>query len=401
MKVLQINAVYHIHSTGRLVYELHHYYIKEGIDSLVAYSSSDGIGDTGLYQIGTVYDKKLHAALSRIIGLQGYFSVFSTKRLLRFIEKSKPDVVHLHNLHSNYIHLPMLLKYLAKYDIPTVITLHDCWFYTGKCFHYTAHECDKWKTGCNHCSYWRLFNGYYFFDRSFKMWKDMKRYFLAIPSLGGIGVSEWITSEAKQTFLNQAKICKRIYNWIDLETFKPTQSEVLSEFDNQFKILGVATEWADSKGLSDILYLAKKLPEDCIIILVGNIMEKDKQRLPHNVISVGRITPAENLAKYYAAADVFINFSKEESFGLVTAEALACGTPAIVYDSTANGELVGNLCGYKVTSLEGELLQKILLIREKGKNCYSPHCRKFAQTNFDAVTNMKEIRNVYEQLTTS
>ena len=121
------------------------------------------------YIIGGTLGKKIHAVLSRLGGKQAYFSSFATKKLIKHIENVKPDIVHLHNLHSNFVNLNMLLKYLGKKDISTVITLHDCWFYTGKCCHYLEDNCEKWKAICGNCPALKKHNNSWFFDRSKKM----------------------------------------------------------------------------------------------------------------------------------------------------------------------------------------------------------------------------------------
>ncbi|MDE7136024.1 MAG: glycosyltransferase, partial [Muribaculaceae bacterium] len=136
MKVLQINAVYGYSSTGVIMKHIRDYSIRSGIESYVAFSKGHGLKEDNIYEIGSYADHKIHALLSRIAGKQGYFSYFATKRLLKYIGEIKPDIVHLHNLHSNYINLNMLLKYLAEKDIITVVTMHDCWYFTGGCFHY-------------------------------------------------------------------------------------------------------------------------------------------------------------------------------------------------------------------------------------------------------------------------
>jgi glycosyltransferase involved in cell wall biosynthesis len=46
------------------------------------------------------------------------------------------------------------------------------------------------------------------------------------------------------------------------------------------------------------------------------------------------------MAQYYRGADVLLSASLAESFGMTVAEALSCGTPAVVNQDTATCELI-------------------------------------------------------------
>src|SRR5690606_36635705 len=127
--------------------------------------------------IGSTFDHKLHGLWSRVFGEQTYFSKRATKELVAYIQKLKPDVVHLRNWHSNFINLGILLKYLADHDVPTVITLHDCWFYTGKCTHYTVDSCYKWQNNCGGCPRLKKDNPSWFFDKTTQMLADKRESF--------------------------------------------------------------------------------------------------------------------------------------------------------------------------------------------------------------------------------
>ena len=212
MKILQINAVNAIASTGRNARELGDFLLSQGHDSVIAYSKGPSLDKNREFIIGNNIDEKLHGLLSRISGMQGYFSRGATKKLLSFMDEYSPDVVVLNNLHANYINLPLLLGYLAKKDIATVAVLHDCWFYTGKCCHYTAKGCYKWKESCGACPQLKKYNKSWFFDRTEKMLADKKKLFGAIPRLAVVGVSDWITEEARKApVFTNAKIFKRIW----------------------------------------------------------------------------------------------------------------------------------------------------------------------------------------------
>lgn len=400
MKILQINAVNAIASTGRNTKELGDYLLAYGHDSMVAYSKGLSVDKKREIVIGNNIDVKLHGLLSRISGKQGYFSFFASKKLLSFMDEYKPDVVLLHNLHGNFINLPLLLKYMAKKDIVTVVVLHDCWFYTGKCCHYTSQGCYKWKESCGNCPQLKKYNKSWFFDRTEKMLNDKKKLFGAIPRLAVIGVSDWILNEAKAaSVFKNARVFKRIYNWIDTETFAPRNVNALREnlgLRDKKVILAVASKWSKEKGVETLLQIAKRLNSNEKLLLVGNIGDIE---LGENIIHISATNSVEELANYYSLADVFVQPSLEETFGKVTAEALSSGTPAVCFNSTANPELIGEGCGAvaAVGNLE-DMLSKIRTILSDGKEKYSENCRSFAKRSFEKESNLAVYLELFEDM---
>lgn len=370
-----------------------------GVASYCACSRTYGCEN--VYRIGDEKSIKLHGLFSRLSGKQGYFSKGNTKKLLAYIEKIQPDVVHLHNLHANYIHLPMLLTYLAQKDIPTVVTLYDCWFFTGKCMHYTTQGCYKWETLCQNCPQIHEGNDSWFFDRTEEVHKDRIRLFQSIPRLAIVGISDWITNECRRSpIAANAKLTKRIYLWIDLEKFHPvngTKKRAELGLTDKFVILGVAEQWGNAKGLDKFLDLASKISPEKQIVLVGN--PAPDVTLPKNVLCVGRTNSQEELAEYYSAADVFVTFSYQETFGKVSAEALACGTPVICYNSTACPELVGENCGVVVETDEKDgVFRAVNTVQKNGKAQYTDACAAFARENFGRDKLTREYLSVYQQI---
>lgn len=402
MKVVQINAVCDMGSTGRICRELNDALIQHGHEGIVLY----GNGSTEYefsYKVTGKFGVKVHGLLSRFFGKNAAYSPGATRKILKILQFYQPDVVHLHNLHGNYVNLRPLLQYLSKADIPTVLTLHDCWFFTGKCTHYTAVGCDRWQTGCHHCPRLKGDIPSWFFDRTGEMWQEKKELFASIPRLAVIGVSDWITNEAKKSFLTDAVILQRIYNWIDLSVFYPRGKEDCGQFgisENKFSILCIGAGWNEtSSKTKDLLALAGILPEEYEIILAGSVPFAEK--LPPNVKSVGYISSTEDLAKLYSACDVYVHLSREDTFGKVIAEALACGTPAVVYDTTACPEIIGQDCGYAVKTGDlTEVLDVIGRIRKQTKGMYGNECVKTANSMFSKIKLTEETIKLYERLQT-
>lgn len=398
MKVLQINAVYHDGSTGVIVEDLHNIAIANNIESYVAYSTSSiPYGDiSNGYQIGNIFGKKLHAALCRINGKQAYFSRFATLRLLKFIKKIKPDAVHLHNLHSNFIHLNMLLKYLARNNVKTIVTLHDCWFYTGGCFHYTAAGCDKWQKECGNCPKKLQDTPAYLFECSAKILKDRKKYFSSINDLTVVGVSNWITEEATKTVFKNSKALT-IYNGIDTEIFKPTESDFRKKhnLENKFVILGPASKWLSQVNKETFDSVVSSLKVDESLVLLGCPQNKMGE-LPNKVIGLPFVKNKNELSKIYSAADVFVNPTREESLSLINIEAQACGTPVITYSNTGVKETVDNICGFSVkTGDYAELIDKIQYVKSIGKQSLVLDTQKRIVQNFDKNENYLKYIQLY------
>jgi len=400
MHILQINAVYGMRSTGRTVKELDNYLKKNGHKSTIAFSEGETIKNG--YKIGSSLEKKIHALMSRITGLQGYFSKKGTENLLNFINNQNPDIVHIRNLHSNFINMPMLFNYLATKDIATVVTLHDCWFFTGGHTHYIKNGYYGWKNGFDKTNRNKnyLSNKSWFFDTSEKIFNDQVKWFSSISKLAFVGVSDWVTKEAKKSQVTDGALVKKIYNWIDTNLFNPMYNNELQKklnLTNNFIILGVASRWDTNKGFDKFIELSRHIENNMRIVLVGEV--DDTSILPNNIIYIPETDNISELVEYYSMADVFLNLSIEETFGKVVVEALSSGTPVITINSTANAELIGPGCGYIIEEWDVfNALKKINLIQKKGRQSFSETCRKFAKENFNPQDKLNQYLELYQEL---
>lgn len=399
MKVAQINAVCGIASTGRTCVELADGLEAKGHSSHVFYSYGKNTHPHAT-RIGNTLDRKLHAVLSRLTGLQGYFSYFPTLRLIRQLKKYSPDVVHLRNLHSNYIHLGKLLGYLAKADIPTVITLHDCWFYTGKCVYYVSADCHKWQNKCGSCPLLHIdnVNPTFFFDTTRKCLADKKKWLAAIPRLAVVGVSQWVTQEAANGSILADRNPVTIYNWIDFDIFHPRESDLRKKhhLENRFVILVVAATISNIKCLREIQAIARQMPDHWAIVAIG----QSETPLPDNVIHIPGTDNTIMLAEYYSMADVCLNTTLYETFGKVTVESMCCGTPVVVYRNTASPELVEDGCGEIVEQEKGMegVLDALRKVEAAGKQHYTATCLSRAQQRFSKETGVEAYIQLYEKL---
>lgn len=398
MKVVQVNAIYGRKSTGTIVREIKSCCERNGIECDVAYSIAERPGSNvpGGYQIGNKLTAKWHALMSRIWGKQAYFNRLTTWMFLRWLDVQKPDVVHLHNLHSNYIHLNMLLRYLAKRDIPTVITLHDCWFFTGGCVHYTLVGCDRWKSGCGKCPQRKELPSW-FRDSTASVLKDRARFFNAIPSLTIVGVSGWTAGQVRESVLG-GKPVQFIYNGYDLDLFRPRTSNFRERLgiEDRFVILGPADKWFLPVNKQTLNYFLDKMPDDMVMVLFGS---SPANLNSSKIIRLGYIKGKEEMAEVYSMADVFVNCSREDTLSSLNPECQACGTPVVTYDATGLRETVDNQSGFAVETGDYQALwEKVLEVKEAGKTSLSNACRDFVDSRFEKSSNYMEYIDLYRNI---
>ncbi|MBQ9929655.1 MAG: glycosyltransferase [Oscillospiraceae bacterium] len=399
MKIVQINAVYGVGSTGRIAQDIAHALKAQGHENHIFWAISCRADENAaFYRIGSTLDHKLHALLRRLDGKQGWHSKAATRKLCRELLKIKPDVVHLHNLHSNYIHLPLLLQFLGENKIPTLITLHDNWMHTsGFCTYYSLHNCNQWDKGCTDCPAVDK----HLRKSGAKMYRIKEELYSRIPNLAVNGVSRWTAEAAKQSMLRCAKINTHIYNWIDTQAFKPQENaaEVREKYgipENHKLILGVSQGWSERKGLQEFLQLADVLKDEATVILVGQDNGVPKKE---NLRCIGFTNNRQELIDLYSAADLFVNPSRAETFGLVTAEAMSCGTPVVAYNNTGSAELVAPQCGALAT--DGDAAALVTLTRkllESQKETYSAACRQWVLENFNKQTQLQKYVELYEKI---
>ena len=372
MRVLQINSVCGTGSTGKLAVQISDYLHAQGVENFIAYGFG-GCDRPNTYKFGNMADAHLHSFLSRKLCLQGYGSWFATGRLIRYIKKTQPTIIHLHNIHGHYLNFPRLFRFLRKQDCHVVWTFHDCWPMTGKCTHFTEAGCWKWQTQCENCPQLHTYPDSVR-DRSRKNHLDKKKYFGSIDKMHIVTVSKWLMETAEASFF-RGKDIRYIYNGINTELFRPVPSDIRSTLGigNKFMILGVSSQWNHKKGYDKFLSLAQRLDENAVIVLVG-VTKEQKASLPANVIGITGTKNQQQLAQLYTAADVLVNLSMEETFGLVVAEALACGTPAIVLNSTACPEVVSPETGIVIAPDCEGLDNALAEIRKNGKAYYQDAC---------------------------
>ena len=367
----------------------------------------------------------VHYFENRIFDREGLSSRRATKALIRHIEELKPDVISLHNIHDHYVNYELLFRYLNETDIKVVWTFHDCWAFTGHCFHFVTKDCMRWKTGCHDCPLHHLYPNTVL-DRSVKNYALKKELFSANEHLAIVACSDWLGDFVKDSFLGDKRI-EVIHNGVDLQTFRPQDGKESREGKESerrvFKIIAVSSVWYPNKGELDIYKLRTMLPEDEYEITMVGLSAEQAKNLPKGIRGIQRTQNVQELAQLYSEADVLINPTYEDNFPTVNIEALACGTPVITYMTGGSPEAVRDEVsdGFKEFSFDSaqdkrqvsggiELYNTGMVIEQgnvvalanavmqmKDKPLSSADCRKRAEELFDKDKCFEKYIELYEK----
>ena len=399
MKLIEINATYGIGSTGRIVADLETEAKLNNIDVGVVFQSADRAADRG-FKMGNRLDRAWHGLMTRVTGRQGYNSKGATKKLVKWLDSEKPDVVHLHNLHSNCVNLKILLDYLAKRDIATVITLHDCWFFTGKCFHFVESGCDRWQSGCHDCPRNKLDIKSLFVDATARVWSDKKALYEKIPRLYTVGCSKWITGLAERSILSSGKVLQ-IYNGVDTDVFRPMDTDFRSRYgiEVKFVAVGAANKWLlpENRDLFES-YLSARKEDEALVLFGASDEHKRAVADKPGVVAIDYFTDKADMAELFASADVFINPTHADTLPTVNMEATSCGTPVITYDVCGSSELVlDGVTGFVVPEGDvGGMLFAKEAVRDGKIN--RDNCREYALSHFDKRENYKKYIELFRAI---
>ncbi|MBE6567122.1 MAG: glycosyltransferase [Ruminococcaceae bacterium] len=392
MKIVQMNATCGTGSTGKICSAIAALLDRNGVENYVFYSS-DKSSDPHGKRFLSKRALKLQAVFSRVLGNYGFNTRCATRRILKKLDETSPDIVHLHNLHGHNVNLTLLFRYFKKHpEIKIIWTFHDCWAFTGYCTHFVMDKCDKWMHGCHDCPQRKKYS--WFFDRSHTLYRRKKELFAGLD-LTVVTPSEWLAGLVKQSFLKDSPV-KVINNGIDLTVFQPRKSNFREKHnipEDKYILLGVAFDWGERKGLDVFVDLAHSLPRDYQIVLVGTNGETDRQ-LPNNIISIHRTKNQTELAEIYSAADLFVNPTREENYPTVNMESIACGTPVLTFRTGGSPEIVDERCGCVVDCDDIKALKACIADIRANKPFDTTGCLE-RSASFDANDKFAEYIKLY------
>lgn len=399
MRVFQLNTFCGEKSTGRIALEIARLVEQDGGQCRIGYGAGTPPKEAEPYafRIGSSLERKICSQLRKLLDYEGRGCYFGTKALIDELERFQPDLVHFHNLHGCYLHLPSLCDYLTRRQIPIVWTLHDCWSFTGHCAYFDYAHCEKWKTGCEHCPQQRSYPVCVGFDRSRKNYEMKKRLFAAFPNLTMVVPCDWMKVPLSQSFLADRPV-RRIYNGVDLRTFYPRPSELRQKYGLTGKkvALAVASDWDERKGLPYLIQTAQELAPDERMVAVGLTREQIGM-LPASLLGIEHTSSPEELAQWYTTADCLVNPTLEDNMPMVNLEALACGTPVVVFRTGGCPEAVDETCGIVVPQGNVQELRAGIRRMFDGQQDRKAAClRRAAQ--FDSRKTFEQYIALYKEL---
>jgi len=365
MRILMINSVCGIRSTGRICTDIATALTKKGHEVKIAYGREHVPTQYRDYavKIGSGMDVNRHVLQARIFDNAGFGSKAATRKFITWVKEYDPDIIHLHNLHGYYIHVGELFSYLKTCGKKILWTLHDCWAFTGHGAYFDTLECEK-NGRCHHSS---QKNDYpkSLIDFSSRNFERKKNLFTGVPNLTLITPSEWLANLVRNSFLKEYSVTV-IHNGIDTTIFKPRVLEAKKlrkkfRLEGKQVLLGVASIWDQRKGLDDLLELSAQLKSYQQLVLIG-LSKEQLTKLPKEIIGLTTTDSAEELSAWYTLADVFINPTTQDNYPTTNLEAIACGTPVVSYPTGGSIEsthMYGIVCSDRTVTSILESLKEV------------------------------------------
>lgn len=401
MRIVEINTVNGIGSTGKIAAALYNLAKSENHEPYIAYGRGDAPANIDSFKIGNTFDFGTHVLSNFFCGNSGFASRNATKKFLQWLDHIQPDLLHLHNLHGFYIHVGLLFEYIKKHNIPVIWTLHDCWPFTGQCAYFDYAECKKWKTQCHSCPIYKTDYPYSLFkDNSKQNYIQKKEAFTGVNNMIIITPSHWLASLVGDSYLNEYPV-NVIPNGIDLTLFKPLSIPISdAKYQNKKILLGVANVWDKRKGLDYFLDLSKMLDDDFHIVLIGVSKKQQdmiQKKYAANVTAITRTANQKELVSWYNAAYAFVNPTLEDNFPTTNLEALACGTPVITFNTGGSPESINDTCGIVVEKGNVQKLKDAIVSLETNHLITKENCRKQAE-KYDKNVLFREYLRLYKNI---
>ncbi|WP_044749132.1 glycosyltransferase family 4 protein [Bacillus alveayuensis] len=408
MKIVHLNTFDTEGGAARAANRLHNGLLDLNINSHMIVQNKKSYqlnihGPTNKFQkLSSLIRPQIDALPKKIYNTKTPFSVawLPNRKINKNIVDLKPDIVHLHWITNGFYSLTSL----KKLKLPIVWTLHDSWPFTGGC--HVPGECEKYIKSCGACPQLNSTNKK---DLSYHILK-MKKKLLKDINLTLVAPSNWLAECARKSEIFKDFRIEVIHNGLFCNIFKPIDKNFAREIlnlpkDKNLILFGAVSSLSDrNKGFD---YLKSSLKEislnnnDIELIVFGDTKPNNPIKINLKVHYFGFIHDDYTLALLYSAADLMCVPSKQEAFGQTAAEAMACGTPVVAFNTSGLKDIVDHkINGYLANPYDykdfARGIKWILTKQEElqiGKNA-----RKKVQSNFNIVDITKKYINLYREL---
>ncbi len=332
-------------------------------------------------------------AIKRLAGRE-IFDFPNTYRLFD-LAGFRPDILHLHNLHSHAGYFDLRALPWFSRQLPVMVTLHDAWLLSGHCAH--SFDCQRWRTGCGHCPYLATYPSQRR-DATAANWKAKRsiyqhsRLYIAAPS-------QWMMNQVHQSILRFALVESRVIpEGVDLAVFRPhpdkeaLRTELGLPLDRPillFAASGIRSnpfkDYATLRGAFEIIAHRRSAAPVLLLALgesgASEIVQGSEIRFVPFLSDPGQV------ARYYQAADLYLHAARADTFPSTVLEALACGTPVVATTVGGIGEQIqdGQTGFLTPPGNAAELAERVLqLLREPGlRRGMSQQAAEAARRRFD------------------
>lgn len=252
------------------------------------------------------------------------------------------SVIHLHWVNFGFLSLKSLEKLFAL-GKPIVWTLHDMWTFTGGC-HYNR-GCERYLSHCSYCPYLKKPGEY---DIAFAQFEKKQLLYQNAP-VTFVSPSRWLDNLVQKAALTNGKPTRAIPNCIDTDFFKPGKRvEARKAFglpaDKKLLLFAGANTQDPRKGFA-YFQEAMRHPDlsDAEVMILGKGKPENFGDMPVKVHFLGKISDPNQMVQAYNAADMLIVPSLEDNLPNTIMEAMACGTPAVGFQTGGIPEMIEHL----------------------------------------------------------
>lgn len=370
-----------------------------GVTSTILTNSTNNLNDHSIIEIteNSIYRNNLEKQILSQYPNKIDF-IFSTGFLGFDFTKLKiykeADIVHLHWINNNFVDM----RNLKDINKPIVWTLRDMWPMTGGC-HYSF-DCKKYISECKKCPQLKSTSQN---DLSSLVFKYKKYNLPKYTQI--VGISSWLSNEAKKSKLLKKFDIKTISNNIDTELFKTYDKNEQKEFfglpkDKTILLFGANNIEDPYKGFGKLKKVTQLLSkEKYFLCFFGNTDAVNVKKLGLEYKLFGKINNDEKLNKIYAATDIFLALSTQEAFGKTLVESMSSGTPVVCFNATGPKDIIEHkIDGYKAKPFSSKDVYRGIEWIENNYEFIRSNAIKNSRKKFDSIVIAKKYKKLYEDM---